>query len=178
MKSKLISLFLLALGLGLHAQTFTLKSKELGGQFVNKQFANSFGCNGDNISPQLSWENAPKETVAFAITMYDPDAPTGSGFWHWVMFNIPANVNELKSNAGDENGKKMPKDAISVKNDGGKEGYMGPCPPAGPAHRYIITVYALNKKLDLDKNASCAVVGFNLHFATIAKASIMVYGGR
>lgn len=168
----------LLFGFSALAQTFTLKSKDLGGQFLNKQYAGSMGCSGDNLSPQLSWENAPKETVAFAITMYDPDAPTGSGFWHWVMFNIPAGTTELKANAGDPNGKKMPKEAISVKNDGGSEGYMGPCPPPGPAHRYIITVYALKSKLDLDKNASCALVGFYLNANALAKASIIAYGQK
>ncbi len=160
------------------AQTFTLKSKELSGQFKAKQYANTFGCNGEGESPQLSWENAPEGTESFAVTVYDPAAPTGSGFWHWVIFNIPSNVNELKADAGNANGKKTPKNAISVNNDGGTLGYMGPCPPPGPSHPYIFTVYALKTKLDLDKNATCALVGFNLSANVIAKASIIVYGQK
>lgn len=82
------------------AQTFTLKSNELGGQFENTQLFNSFGCSGENKSPQLYWVNPPKETQSFAITMYDENAPTGSGWWHWIIFDIDKNINELKNNAG------------------------------------------------------------------------------
>ena len=82
------------------AQTFTLKSNDVGGQATNKEFFNGFGCSGQNISPELHWENAPAGTQAFAVTIYDKDAPTGSGFWHWVIFNIPSDVMELKSGAG------------------------------------------------------------------------------
>src|SRR5271170_4762542 len=81
------------------AQTFTLKSIDIGGQATNKQVLKGFGCSGDNISPELSWANAPEGTKSFAVTMYDRDAPTGSGFWHWVIFDIPASVSELKSGA-------------------------------------------------------------------------------
>jgi len=86
-------------GGGLSAQTFTLKSNDIGGQATNRQFANSFGCHGGNVSPELQWENPPVGTQTFAVTMYDKDAPTGSGFWRWVRFNIPANVTELPSDA-------------------------------------------------------------------------------
>jgi len=98
----MIFLLLLAVLAGgtLSAQTFTLKSNNIGGQATNKQFANTFGCHGENISPELSWTNAPAGTQSFAVTIYDKDAPTGSGFWHWLIFNIPANVTELKSDAG------------------------------------------------------------------------------
>lgn len=178
MKSNLLSVFLLLMSMGISAQTFTLKSKDLGGQFKAKQFASSFGCNGDGESPQLSWENAPAGTESFAVTVYDPDAPTGSGFWHWVVYNIPSGTTELKADAGNANGKKLPKNAVQVMNDGGTLGYLGPCPPPGPAHRYIITVYALNKKLELDKNAGCALIGFNIKANVLGQASIMVYGQR
>lgn len=160
------------------AQTFTLKSNDVGGQATQKQFANTFGCQGENMSPQLSWENAPAGTQAFAITMYDKDAPTGSGFWHWVMFNIPADVKELKSGAGDLAKALAPKEAIQSNNDGGMPGYMGPCPPPGPPHQYLITVYALKGKLNLDKTATPPYVGFNLNSMTLAKASIVFYGQR
>lgn len=160
------------------AQTFTLKSNDIGGQAVNKQFANSFGCHGENISPQLSWENAPKETQSFAVTMYDKDAPTGSGFWHWLIFNIPANIMELKSNAGDITKAIAPAGSVQSNTDVGKPGYFGVCPPPGQSHQYLITVFALKSKLELDKNATPAVVGFYLNQNAIAKASIVTYGQR
>jgi Raf kinase inhibitor-like YbhB/YbcL family protein len=158
------------------AQTFTLKSNELGGQATQKQFANTFGCHGENISPQLSWEDVPAGTQSFAVTIYDKDAPTGSGFWHWVIFNIPSDVKELKSGAGDLAKTLAPKDAIQTNNDSGAQGYIGPCPPPGAPHEYLITVFALKSKLPLDKSATPAVVGFYMSQNTIAKASIVVYG--
>ncbi|HET9825378.1 MAG TPA: YbhB/YbcL family Raf kinase inhibitor-like protein [Chitinophagaceae bacterium] len=176
---KKITIVLCALsliGMGAIAQTFTLTSKDIGGQAVNKQFANGFGCHGENISPQLSWQNAPKETQSFAVTMYDKDAPTGSGLWHWVIFNIPANVTELKSNAGDVSTSIAPAGSVQSNNDVGKPGYFGPCPPPGPAHQYIITVFALKSKLDLDKNSTPAIVGFYLNQQVIARASLVIYG--
>lgn len=167
-----------ALSTAASAQTFTLKSNEVGGQATQKQFANVFGCTGENISPQLSWENPPAGTQSFAVTIYDKDAPTGSGFWHWVIFNIPADVRELKSGAGDISKGLAPKEAIQIKTDAGTPGYIGPCPPPGTPHEYLITVFALKSKLDLDQNATAAYVGFNLSFQVIEKASIVMYGQR
>lgn len=160
------------------AQTFTLKSNELGGQLTNKQFANGMGFTGENKSPQLFWENAPKETESFAVTVYDMDAPSGSGFWHWVVFNIPANVHELKSGAGDAAKNLIPEGAVQSNTDMGAPGFVGAAPPEGPAHRYLITVYALSKNLELDKNVSPAFVGFNMHFITLSRASLVVYGKK
>lgn len=160
------------------AQTFTLKSADIGGQATNKEFFNGFGCTGQNISPELHWENAPAGTQAFAVTIYDKDAPTGSGFWHWLIFNIPADVTELKSGAGDPSKSIAPAGAIQAVTDFGKPGYGGPCPPPGPSHEYLITVYALKSKLQVDKTATPAVIGFNIFFATLAKASIVMYGQR
>lgn len=171
----IISAFLLMLGSAL-SQTFTLKSSDIGGQVTQKQFFNGMGCSGQNISPQLSWENAPEGTAYFAVTMYDKDAPTGSGFWHWVIFNIPASVTELKSGVGDVSKKLAPKEAIQSITDFGKPGYGGPCPPPGPPHQYLITVYALKSKIELDKNASPAMVGFYLNQNMLSKASIVMYG--
>jgi Raf kinase inhibitor-like YbhB/YbcL family protein len=159
-----------------HAQTFTLKSSEIGGQATQKQFYNGMGCNGQNISPELSWENAPEGTQYFAVTMYDKDAPTGSGFWHWLIFNIPGKETGLKSNAGDVSKKLAPKEAIQSITDYGKQGYGGPCPPPGLPHQYLITVYALKNKIDLDKNASPAMVGFYLNTNMLSKAAIVMYG--
>ncbi|MBV7532506.1 YbhB/YbcL family Raf kinase inhibitor-like protein [Chitinophaga sp. sic0106] len=175
MKHLIATLLLVAMaGLSSYAQNFTLKSNELGGQLTNKQYFNGFGYNGENQSPQLSWVDAPAGTQSFAVTMYDLDAPTGSGFWHWVVFNIPADVHEIKSGAGDVKKNLMPAGIIQSKTDFGVPGYGGAAPPAGPVHRYMITVYALNKKLELNADVSPALVGFNLHFATLAQASIVV----
>ena len=158
------------------AQTFTLKSKDIGGQATQKEFFNGMGCTGQNISPELSWENAPAGTQYFAVTMYDKDAPTGSGFWHWVIFNIPSTTLGLKANAGDIAKGLAPKEAIQSTTDFGKAGYGGPCPPPGDPHQYLITVYALKNKIELDKNATPAIVGFYLHQNMLAKASIVMYG--
>jgi Raf kinase inhibitor-like YbhB/YbcL family protein len=160
------------------AATFTLKSRELGGQLTNQQYANGMGYNGENQSPQLYWEHAPRETQSFAVTIYDLDAPTGSGFWHWVVFNIPHNIHELATGAGDPGKHLLPDGAIQSNTDAGTPGYIGAAPNDGPAHRYLITVHALSKKLELDKNATPAFVGFNLHFATLARASLVVYGQK
>lgn len=175
-------LTLLVVGFGIAttamAQTFTLKSNDLGGQMTNRQFASSFGCSGDNVSPELSWENAPAGTQAFAVTIYDKDAPTGSGFWHWVVYNIPPTINELKADAGNFSQKNLPAGAVNGANDAGAPGYVGACPPPGAPHEYLITVYALKSKLTLDKSASAAYIGFMLSANTLAKASIVAYGQR
>src|SRR5208283_3439460 len=126
------------------AQTFTLTSKSVGGQATNKLVFNGFGCSGDNLSPQLSWTNAPAGTKSFAVTMFDPDAPTGSGWWHWLVFDIPANIYELVEGAGDVVKHTAPAGCIQSNTDMGQPGFGGPCPPEGSGyHRYIITVYAL-----------------------------------
>lgn len=177
---KMLTVLAIAVVIGscAQAQTFTLKSKDLGGQLTNKQYANIMGFTGENQSPQLYWENVPAGTKSFAITVYDPDAPTGSGFWHWVIFNIPADVTELRSGAGDPGKNLAPAGAIQSNTDMGKPGFIGAAPPAGFAHRYIFTVYALSKKLDLEKDATPAFVGFNIHFATLAQASLIAYGQK
>jgi Raf kinase inhibitor-like YbhB/YbcL family protein len=161
-------------------QTFTLKSKDLGGQTTLQQVLNSFGCTGQNLSPQLSWENAPAGTKSFAITIHDEDAPTGSGWWHWVVFNIPASETELKQGAGDASKNLLPKGAIQGMTDFGQPGYGGPCPPSGDhPHEYLITIYALKtENLGLDAKASPALVGFYLHNNTVAKSSIVTYYQR
>ncbi|HVW62463.1 MAG TPA: YbhB/YbcL family Raf kinase inhibitor-like protein [Puia sp.] len=176
MKKILLVLSILSIGGSLSAQsTFTLKSNDLGGQATNRQFANTFGCHGENISPQLSWVNAPAGTQSFAVTIFDKDAPTGSGFWHWLIFNIPANVTELKADAGDPNKGLAPAGAVQSVSDFGKPGYGGPCPPPGPIHEYMITVYALKTKLNLGENTTPPLVGFNINANTLAKASIVMY---
>ncbi|MEN7550456.1 YbhB/YbcL family Raf kinase inhibitor-like protein [Rapidithrix thailandica] len=160
--------------------TFTLSSKDLGGQAIKSQEFNGFGCTGKNESPQLSWANAPEGTKSFAITMYDPDAPTGSGWWHWLVFDIPSDVNELVANAGNIDLNLAPKGAIQSITDYGLKGYGGPCPPEGHGpHQYILTVYALKtEKLGLNANTNAAVVGYYLWSNTLAKASIVAYYQR
>ncbi len=161
-------------------KTFTLSSNDLGGQATQTEEFNGFGCVGQNQSPQLSWENAPEGTKSFAVTMYDPDAPTGSGWWHWVVFDIPSNVNELVSNAGNASLNLAPQEAIQSITNYGAKGYGGPCPPEDHGlHQYIVTVYALKTdKLGLDENTNPAVVGYYLWNNTIAKASIVTYYQR
>jgi Raf kinase inhibitor-like YbhB/YbcL family protein len=137
--------------------------------------AYGFGCAGDNQSPQLSWTGAPAETKSFAVTCYDPDAPTGSGFWHWVVANIPASVTSLPMGAGDPASGKMPAGALEVRTDFSKPGYGGPCPPPGAhVHRYIFTVHAVSMiELPVTAETSAAIVGFYLNFNTLAKASLI-----
>jgi len=180
-KAQVLVLLVLMVSTSVLAQkTFTLSSKNLGGSGTKTMEFNGFGCSGDNQSPQLSWENAPEGTKSFAVTMYDPDAPTGSGFWHWVVFDIPSNVNELVANAGNGSLNLAPKGAIQSTTDYGIKGFGGPCPPEGHGfHQYIITVYALKTdSLGLDANANPAYVGFNLWNQTLAKASIIAYYKR
>ena len=160
-----------------HAQTFTLKSDELGGQATLMQMYNEAGCKGENRSPQLYWENAPETAKSFAVTMFDKDAPTGSGWWHWLIFDIDKSCKELKTDAGDVLKHIAPAQSVQSKTDFGLPGYGGPCPPAGnAAHRYIITLYALNtEKLGLNAFANPALVGFYLEKNTIEKASLIFY---
>ena len=134
-----------------------------------------FGCAGNNQSPQLSWSGAPAGTESFALTCFDPDAPTGSGFWHWGVANIPANVSSLALGAGDPSKGLMPAGALEVRTDFGKPGYGGPCAPQGDNfHRYIFTVHAVDlKALPVTADTSAAIVGFYLNFHTLAKSSLV-----
>ncbi len=159
---------------------FTLSSNNLTGQATKQEEFNGFGCTGENQSPHLSWENAPAGTESFAITMYDPDAPTGSGWWHWVVFDISPNIFEIAANAGNPSAGLMPEGTIQSVTNYGAPGYGGPCPPEGHGiHQYIITVYALKcKTLELDEKTNPAIVGYYLWNNTIAKASIVVYYER
>ena len=164
------------------AGTFSLDSAEVKprAKIAEAQVFKGFGCEGGNVSPSLSWKNAPAGTKSFAITVYDPDAPTGSGWWHWLMFSIPASVTSLPAGAGDPGAGKVPPGAVQSKTDFGKAGYGGPCPPKGDKpHRYIFTVYALKvDKIDADENASGALVGFMLNANKLGKASFTATYGR
>ena len=138
------------------------------------------GCTGGNFSPSLAWSDAPAATRSFAVTLYDPDAPTGSGWWHWVVYDIPAGVRGLATGAGAPSGLLLPRGAHQARNDYGAPGYGGPCPPAGDKpHRYVFTVYALDvPSLGVTANASAALIGLNLHAHAIAAASLVIYHGR
>jgi len=166
------------------AQSMTLTSPDIkeGATIANEQVFKGFGCKGDNISPALNWSGAPKGTKSYAVSIYDPDAPTGSGWWHWVVFNIPASTTSLPKNAGDASQKLMPEGAVQSRTDFGAAGYGGPCPPTGDKpHHYHITVFAVDadKLPDAkDDSASAALVGFDLNFHTLGKATLTGLYGR
>ncbi|MGB0390211.1 MAG: YbhB/YbcL family Raf kinase inhibitor-like protein [Salibacteraceae bacterium] len=160
--------------------TFTLSSKTLGGNATMTEEFNGFGCTGKNQSPELTWKNPPEGTKSFAITMYDPDAPTGSGWWHWLVFDIPSATLSIPENAGNVSMNLMPQNAIQSITDYSAKGYGGPCPPENHGlHQYVITVYALKTdKLGLTEDTNPAVIGFYLWNNAIAKASIVTYYKR
>jgi Raf kinase inhibitor-like YbhB/YbcL family protein len=134
-----------------------------------------FGCAGGNRSPHLAWSGAPTGTKSFAVICFDPDAPTGSGFWHWLVVNIASSASELAVDAGNAKAPKLPSGALQTRTDFGAPGYGGPCPPAGDhPHRYLFTVFAVSAdSLPVQADTSAAIVGFHLNFHTLAKASIM-----
>ena len=160
---------------------FTLSSPDIaaGKTIATAQVFNGFGCSGGNISPALSWSNAPAGTRSFALLMHDPDAPTGSGWWHWVVYNIPAGTTSLAAGAGDPKKGLLPPGAVQGRTDFGTAGYGGPCPPPGKPHRYYLRLYALKvEKLDVPADATAALIGFNVNAAAIGKAELMGLYGR
>ena len=133
-----------------------------------------FGAGGEDVSPHLSWSGAPDDTQSYVVTCFDPDAPTGSGFWHWIVYDIPADTTELATNAGLQDGSSLPKDAKQLKNDAGLYGYLGPAPPSGHgSHHYIFAVHALNiSTLPISNEVTAAVCGFNMFGTTVGRALI------
>lgn len=162
--------------------TFALSSPEIqaGGMIPASFEFNGFGCSGENKSPVLQWSGAPQGTRSFAVTVYDPDAPTGSGWWHWLVINIPADVTELPGNAGVPNSSTLPRTARQIRNDYGVNAWGGVCPPPGDApHRYIFTVHALKvDTLDVPADATAALTGFMINANTLATASFTARYGR
>ncbi len=140
----------------------------------------TMGLSGENVSPHLRWDDGPEGTDSYAVTCFDPDAPTGSGFWHWVMFDIPRTVTELPRGAGSGAMEGKPNGALQARNDTGQLGYVGAAPPSGHGdHRYMFAVHAVGKpSLGLDESATPAYVGFNLTFNTLARGLIVAVFGR
>jgi Raf kinase inhibitor-like YbhB/YbcL family protein len=171
-------------GLALRAPTpskkFTVTSTDMAnGKLVrDDQVLNGLGCRGGNNSPEVNWENAPANTRSFAVTLFDPDAPTGRGWWHWIAVDIPASVHELPKGAGKDTGN-LPVGGRQIRTDFGRPGYGGPCPPKGDKqHRYVLTVDALDTdKLGVPDDASGTIVESNLHAHTLASASITALYG-
>jgi Raf kinase inhibitor-like YbhB/YbcL family protein len=158
------------------AAPFKLSSSDVkdGGTLDDKFTFNSFGCSGANTSPELEWSNPPAGTKSFALMVYDPDAPTGSGWWHWVVYNIPATATSIPQ------GGPAPQGASEGNTDFGKPGYGGPCPPPGSGnHHYVFTLFALKvDKLDIPSGATAAFVGFNANANMLGKAKLTALYGR
>lgn len=162
------------------AQTLQLSSPDIaeGATLTLAQVADSFGCSGKNLSPALQWTGVPKEAKSLVLTVYDPDAPTGSGFWHWAVYNLPASATGLPAGAGATDAK-LPDGVAVLKNDGGIRGFIGACPPPGDTpHRYIYTLYALDSSLDLPADATPAVLGFSLNGKVLASGQLTALYGQ
>ncbi|MFE3172079.1 YbhB/YbcL family Raf kinase inhibitor-like protein [Amycolatopsis sp. NPDC059090] len=157
--------------------SFTLRSTDIadGETLAQPQLSGIFGAGGEDRSPQLAWEGFPEGTRSFAVTVYDPDAPTASGFWHWAVFNLPASVTSLEGGAGDAAGSGLPSGAVTLKGDGGVKQYLGAAPPPGHGpHRYFFVVHALDvETLEIPEDATPAFLGFNLFGHTLGRATLV-----
>ncbi|TWX70940.1 YbhB/YbcL family Raf kinase inhibitor-like protein [Colwellia demingiae] len=172
----LVALLFVGLSSAVFAETLKLSSQDIAdGEFMSKaQEFNGFGCAGGDLSPQLTWSGVPEGTKSFAITAYDPDAPTGSGWWHWQIVNIPHTVTEIAAGAGSAKNDLAPEGSVQIANDFGYRGFGGACPPEGHGvHHYRFTVHALSvEKLELPKEASGALTGYMINANTIATSTI------
>jgi len=164
------------------ASGFTLESPDIAANSTipATHVFNGMGCTGGNISPHLVWSGVPEGAKSLALTVYDPDAPTGSGFWHWVVLNIPVHTQNLPAGAGTRDGRSLPAGSTQVPTDFGVPGYGGPCPPVGDKpHHYIFTLYALKtERIDLPEHATAAVAGFMIHANVIGQAKFTATYGR
>ncbi len=162
--------------------SFELTSEDVtdGEKLQQPQVSGIFGAGGEDVSPQLSWAGFPESTRSFAVTCYDPEAPTASGFWHWAVVDIPVNVTELPRGAGDEQGGQLPQGAFQLRNDGGSARYIGAAPPPGHGrHHYYFVVHAVDvESLGIDKDATPAFLGFNLFSHTVGRAMIVSWYER
>ena len=156
--------------------SFSVTSTDVadGETMSNPQVSGEFGAGGEDVSPQLSWSGFPDETKSFAVTCFDPDAPTASGFWHWAIANIPASVTELPTGAGDPDAE-LPAGAVALAGDAGTSRYIGAAPPSGHGpHRYYFVVHALSEEsLPVDENARPALLGFQMFGKTLARGMIV-----
>lgn len=163
--------------------SFQVSSADIreGEKLALPQVSGIFGAGGEDISPQLAWSGFPEGTKSFVVTVYDPDAPTASGFWHWAVVDIPANVTELARGAGDqEDGAALPAGSFALRNDGGVRRFIGAAPPVGHGkHRYFFVVHAVDvESLGIGKDASPAFLGFNLFFHTLGRATLVAWYER
>jgi len=162
------------------AGAFDLKSADVaeGSTLTKAQVFSGFGCTGDNVSPALQWSGAPEGTKSFALTVYDPDAPTGSGWWHWVVYDLPASTASLPRGVGKS--AKLPEGAHQGRNDFGTADFGGACPPVGDkAHHYIFTIYALKiEKLGVPADATAALIGYNIKANSLGSATLNARYGR
>ena len=157
--------------------SFEVTSEDIqdGEELPKPQLSGILGAGGEDVSPQLSWQGFPDGTSSFAVTVYDPDAPTASGFWHWAVVDIPGGVTELPRGAGDEGGSSLPDGAFQLRNDGGMARYLGAAPPPGHGkHRYYFVVHAVDvESLGIDRDATPAFLGFNLFSHTLGRGMIV-----
>ncbi len=172
---------ILALSTSGTALAFDARSPDIADGTISNEFVFAgFGCSGENKSPAITWKDAPEGTQSFAVMVHDPDAPTGgAGWWHWVVYNIPADTTSLAKGAGNEGGS-LPTGAVQVATDFGAPGWGGPCPPEGDKpHRYNFTVYALGtEKLELPDGARASLVGFMVNSNAIGQATFTGTYGR
>lgn len=162
--------------------TFTLSSPDIAsGSSIGSVFEfDGFGCSGQNRSPALHWSDAPAGTRSFAVTVFDPDAPTGSGWWHWFVVDLPSTAAQLTPGAGAKGGAGLPTPARHIRNDFGQYAWGGMCPPPGDKpHRYIFTVHALGvDRIDVADDAPAALAGFMVNANTLATATFTATYGR
>jgi Raf kinase inhibitor-like YbhB/YbcL family protein len=164
------------------AQAFTLSSADISSAApIPSAFVfNQAGCTGGNLSPELHWQGTPSATRSFAVTVFDPDEKiTGSGWWHWVVYNLPASLNHIPRGAGVVDSKLLPSGAIQGRSDLGTAAYHGPCPGPGEPHRYVFTIYALKiEHLPVGADATAAMVRFVLNDYLLGTATFSAKYGR